>query len=148
MRLPPMQITQSKYYSPAFNAAIFDGPLRIYYAQYQEAFALKLYFHIQTRLQYWLTPILLNNARTALPQVFILLYPTEEIFANGFSPEQVQERVVCEPFLNDHVIGVYCPLNEEDYHLIFTQVERVVPESSYNEKPTVIDLSMAEPLSL
>ena len=39
-------ITQSSFYSPAFNGAIFDGPLRLYFSQAQEAMALKFYFEL------------------------------------------------------------------------------------------------------
>lgn len=124
MRQLASQLTQSRYYSPAFNAAIFDGPVRIYFAQYQEALALKIYFRIQDRLQGWMGPAL-QMGRLKLPNAFVMLYPTEEIFSNCFSAEQCAERVVCEKLADDYVIGVCGPLREEDYGGLFQHLESV-----------------------
>ena len=38
----------TRFYSPVFNTALFDGPLRIYFSQSYESSALKLYHLIQT----------------------------------------------------------------------------------------------------
>lgn len=124
MRQLASQLTQSRYYSPAFNAAIFDGPVRIYFAQYQEALALKIYFRIQDRLQGWLGPAL-QLGRLKLPSAFIMLYPTEEIFTNSFSPEQCADRVIRENLGDDFVIGVCGPLREEDLSSLFEHLELI-----------------------
>jgi hypothetical protein len=124
MRQLASQLTQSRYYSPAFNAAIFDGPVRIYFAQYQEALALKIYFRIQDRLQGWLGPAL-QLGRLKLPNAFVMLYPTEEIFSNCFSTEQCAERVVREKLGDDYVLGVCGPLREEDFDSLFAHLEHV-----------------------
>src|SRR5262245_9985253 len=76
-------VTQSKYFSPVFNAAIFDGPIRIYFAQYQEAQALKLYFNFQqrfTELRKEARGIFKDRSRN----IFVMLYPTEETFDLSF----------------------------------------------------------------
>ena len=125
MRSTASQLTQSRYYSPAFNAAIFDGPVRIYFAQYQEALALKIYFRLQDRVQGWsgVQPGRLRN-----PNVFIMLYPTEEIFANCFSPEQTLHKIVAEKLGDDHVIGVCGPLREEDFEPVYRILEKAQSE--------------------
>lgn len=122
MRQPISALTQSRYYSAAFNAAIFDGPVRIYFAQYQEALALKVYFRLQDRLQ-GVTAATEPTTRRTMPNIFVMLYPTEEIFSNSFSPEQATCKVVCERLGEDHVVGVCGPLREEDFDQIFTQIE-------------------------
>lgn len=122
MRQPISALTQSRYYSAAFNAAIFDGPVRIYFAQYQEALALKVYFRLQDRLQ-GITSATETRSRHYMPNIFVMLYPTEEIFTQSFSPEQVSGKVVCEKLGEDHVVGVCGPLREEDFEQIFAQIE-------------------------
>src|SRR3989338_1668823 len=81
-------VTQSKFFSPAFNAAIFDGPLRIYFAQYQEAAALKIYFHLQEQLNQCD-----GHLKTALKKLnsntFVMLYPTSDIFMRSFDGEEM-----------------------------------------------------------
>lgn len=134
------QLTQSRYYSPAFNAAIFDGPVRIYFAQYQEALALKIYFRLQDRLQGWLAPTQ-GLGRVKLPNVFVMLYPTDEIFTNCFSSEQSVERVVRENLGEDFVVGVCGPLREEDFDLLFHHLEWV---AHHWTKPVNLGLAVAE----
>jgi hypothetical protein len=142
MRQLASQLTQSRYYSPAFNAAIFDGPVRIYFAQYQEALALKIYFRLQDRLQGWLGPAQ-NTGRIKLPNAFIMLYPTDEIFANCFSPEQCPDRVVRERLGEDYVVGVCGPLREEDFDHLFHHLETIA--STWTTRiPAASGLSLAE----
>lgn len=79
-------VTQSKFFTPAFNAAIFDGPIRIYFAQHQESQALKLYFNLQERYG-----DVRRNARAAFREkgcnIFVMLYPTEETFDHSFGDD-------------------------------------------------------------
>lgn len=122
MRQSASQLTQSRYYSPAFNAAIFDGPVRIYFAQYQEALALRIYFRLQDRLQGWIKsaePL----SRRRLPNIFIMLYPTEEIFTNCFGAEVIGQHLVSAKLGDDHVVGVGGPLQEEVFDQLYDQVE-------------------------
>ena len=84
MRETITYVTQSKYFSPAFNAAIFDGPIRIYFAQYQEAQALKLYFNLQERfgeVRKQARGIFKERGRN----IFVMLYPNEELFDSCFA---------------------------------------------------------------
>jgi hypothetical protein len=143
MRPLASQLTQSRYYSPAFNAAIFDGPVRIYFAQYQEALALKIYFRLQDRLQGWLGSAQ-QLARVKLPNAFIMLYPTDEIFANCFSPEQCPERVVRERLGDDYVLGVCGPLREEDFDQLFNHLEIVASTWAKNLPAPPSGLTLAE----
>lgn len=130
-------VAQSKYFSPAFNAAIFDGPVRIYFAQYQEAQALKVYFNLQERFgeaRRQGLGIFKNRERN----IFVLLYPTEDAFdlsfgsiepeASGAGAEAgvpYQGMVVCEPIGDDFVIGVRGPLNENSFERICAEIDQI-----------------------
>ncbi|MCC6277268.1 MAG: hypothetical protein IT289_05060 [Oligoflexia bacterium] len=94
-------VTQSKFYHEAFNTAIIDGPLRLYFSDTQESEALKLYFDIQERL---LTAGLrLRELPLDIPNMIVMLYPStslyEQVFAN-------QEYFATEPFGAHFVLGV------------------------------------------
>lgn len=110
MRQPVSFLTQSKFYSPAFNAAIFDGAVRIYFAQYQESAALKLYFDAQEKLKEAYMACRDSYKRHGL-HVFIMLYPTVETFRMCF--ETSGEQKVCVDRLgDDFVIGISGPWDE------------------------------------
>lgn len=77
-------ITSSKYYHQAFNSAIFDGPIRIYFVQFHETYALKIYFAIQERFENSL-PHFKEVAKQIDQNIVIMIYPTEESFFRAFS---------------------------------------------------------------
>ena len=122
-------VTQSKFFSPVFNAAIFDGPIRIYFAQYQEAQALKLYFNLQERfgeVRKQARGIFKERGRN----IFVMLYPTAETFDGSFG-ERVEERaelceVKCDSLGNDYVVGVRGPLEDNVYDILFNQMDDIV----------------------
>jgi len=128
-------VTQSKYFSPAFNAAIFDGPIRIYFAQYQEAQALKLYFNFQERFadcRRAARGIFKNRGRN----IFVMLYPTEETFdlsfgavepqANGLGAEAGPGAIVSEQLGDDFVVGVRGPLEDRILNSLYLEVDQIV----------------------
>ncbi len=115
-------LTQSKYYSPAFNAAIFDGPLRIYFAQYQESLALEIYFKLQQCLKG------LGEGRKLLKNigsnVFVMLYPSSEIFNLSFeAPLEPSSTVSMSRIDRDYVFGINVNINDTGYEFIFQQME-------------------------
>ncbi len=134
-------VTQSKYFSPAFNAAIFDGPIRIYFAQYQESQALKLYFHLQERFQ-----TLRKNARSIFRDrtrnIFVMLYPTVEMFDDtfgGLHGELVAKSSVeasagawsAKNFVrasmgDDFVIGVRGPMDDSEYEDLDAEMDAIL----------------------
>ena len=71
-------LMQSKYFNPAFNSAIFDGPVRIYFAQFQESFALKIYFHMQNQFKDELARAK-DLAKTINSNLLIMVYPSADI---------------------------------------------------------------------
>ena len=96
-------ITQSSFYSPAFNGAIFDGPLRLYFSQTQEAMALKFYFELRTRggETRWMG--------SKGPNVFVMIYPSEEIFDLCFASQGLtwaEDRLPTARLGKDIVIAI------------------------------------------
>ena len=124
-------LTQSRFYSPAFNAAIFDGPLRIYFAQFQEPQALKIYFTAQQRLQGIYAKIR-DNFRRNGTNIFVMLYPSTESFDISFdgsenlqSEHMQTEMVRTERLGVDYVVGVKGPINDGDIEKIYERVEMI-----------------------
>lgn len=102
-------LIQSKYYTPVFNTAIFDGPVRMYFAQHQESDALKMYFHLQEtvaqmrdKLEKFDTP--------SEPNLFLMLYPNEETYFQSF---ENKDQTSLEKMGSHFVIGIQGPLREE-----------------------------------
>lgn len=117
-------VTQSRFFSPVFNGAIFDGPIRIYFAQYQEAQALKLYFNLQERFGE-----VHRHARDLFKgrgrNIFVMLYPTEETFDLSF--EKVPLATIARDRLgSDFVVGVRGPLEEETFEKLFQEMDQIV----------------------
>ena len=102
-------ITSSKYYHPAFNSAIFDGPIRIYFVQFHETYALKIYFSIQERFESTL------NAHKEIGKqtdqiVLIMIYPTEESFQKAFALESIGSTLAKATRQNETVLGLLAPI--------------------------------------
>ncbi len=140
MRESVTYVTQSKFFSPAFNAAIFDGPIRIYFAQYQESLALKIYFDLQERFQ-----DARKNARGIFKDrarnIFVMLYPTDETFHLSFDGAAGGDltqgagawtgRSIARTRLGqDFVVGVRGPLEEAELGELYGEVDAIVKASN------------------
>lgn len=75
-------LIQSKYFLPVFNMAIFDGPFRLYFAQNQEAEALRLYFELHEVLGERIQPP--RSGSVSDKALFVLMYPDESVFEETF----------------------------------------------------------------
>jgi hypothetical protein len=128
MAQPVIHLTQSRFYSPAFNAAVFDGPIRIYFAQHQEALALKVYFQLQQYLKETYSTFR-KNFKQHGQTIFLMLYPNEESFTTSFEAEGSQpHNVALERIGDDHVLGVKGPLMDEEYEEVFERVKAILQE--------------------
>ena len=116
-----LHLTQSRYYSPVLNGAVFDGPIRIYFAQHQENLALKVYFRLQ---QYFNSSYasFRKNVKDRGQTVFLMLYPTLESFENSFT-KKAGQKIAAERLGEDHVLGISGPLEETQYEEIFETVK-------------------------
>lgn len=118
-----VHLTQSRYYSPAFNAAVFDGPIRIYFAQHQETLALQVYFRLQQYLDEMYASFR-NSFRQHGKTIFLMLYPNHESFFEAFAMDE--KNVICGLLGGDHVVGVNGPLSDEEYDSVFAQIRSIL----------------------
>lgn len=120
-----LYITQSPFYSPAFNGAIFDGPLRLYFSQSQEALALKFYFELRSKTQdlseLW--------PRTGGPSLYVMIYPTDETFDLCFVSQGLSwtpETLPMGRLGRDHVVALQASECESDLASVVSRVVNVI----------------------
>lgn len=136
-------LMQSKYFNPAFNSAIFDGPIRIYFAQFHESFALKIYFLAQQKLEKQIKQAK-ELTKHSNSNIFIMVYPTEETFQLSFDNEtSANEKIICEAHNEDCVIGLKGPVEDHDLEVLFEKINLQIQEWSHhltmpNENATII----------
>jgi len=143
---PVTYVTQSRFFSPVFNAAIFDGPIRIYFAQFQEAQALKLYFNLQERFSE-----VRKNARGLFKErgqnIFVMMYPNEDTFDLSFGQDSARDpkptglgaeagsaigagmggtQIVRTMLGHDFVVGVRGPIDDEDLENLCREMDQIV----------------------
>lgn len=126
MRASVTQLTQSQYFSPIFNTAVFDGPIRIYFAQKQEAYALELYFKLSSRLRSSDPEAMKKRG----PNIFVMIYPDTNSYKETFESEDMG---FCTKKLgNDIVIGVRGPLTEVEFQKFLGHVESLFAKHMSN----------------
>lgn len=116
-------LMRSKFFNPAFNSAVFDGPFRIYFSQFHESLALKIYFHLQSfvaKEDYNLKEFQNQTGQSIL----ILLYPNKESF--GMSFDNDQNFICIENLEGDLVIGINGPFEDEKIHDVLNAVSSVL----------------------
>jgi|GEM_PF-2295768 len=114
------ELVQSKYFNSAFNGAIYDGPVRIYFAQFDEDLALELYFLIQQKYAETLLG-LKEISRLRGRHILILMYPTEDMFYQ-FAPSDAVR------WQKDILIGVKPAGNSIKFENIFTDLDKLLSD--------------------
>lgn len=103
-------LMQSRFFSPAFNSAIFDGPIRIYFSQVHESLALKIYFSLQQKF-----PEILLRAKELNKQfgknLLVMIYPTAEIFQASF--ENNKSFLAQDLLEDDTLLAINGPFEDE-----------------------------------
>jgi hypothetical protein len=118
MRSSYTTLMQSKYFNPAFNSAIFDGPVRIYFAQFHEAQALKIYFSIQQKLVAEMAQAK-EAAKNTGANILVMVYPTPDSFAMSFDAcTSTTSPFESEKWNEDVVLGLRGPLEDENLDLL------------------------------
>jgi hypothetical protein len=115
------RILQSKFFNPTFNTAIFDGPLRVYFAQQQEPEAMKVYFSLQAQI--FKENNVLTHLRDHFPKdstLFVMIYPTKESFQQSFDCDK---DYAYEKMGQDYVIGVQGPISESVKDNILSHIQ-------------------------
>lgn len=119
-------LMQSKYFNPAFNSAIFDGPIRIYFAQFHESFALKIYFLAQQKLEQQMQKAK-ELSKISSANIFIMVYPTEETFHLSFeSDADITKNIMCEAHNDDYVIGLKGPVEDHELDYLFEKISEQI----------------------
>lgn len=118
-------LTQSRFYSPALNAAIFDGPIRIYFDQNQEAGALKLYFTLLNEYKS-LCGGLQSERLNPNTTIFIMIYPSQDMFQMA-SPQNTTQHTFVDQLGSDHVIAVNGMPDELQLDDLIQQVQQLTP---------------------
>ncbi len=73
----------TRFYSPVFNTALFDGPFRIYFSQTYESSALKIYHLLQTEHpELWLK--IKNWSSESKEHIFLMIYPDAKTLESIF----------------------------------------------------------------
>ena len=136
-------LVQSQYYSPVFNAAIFDGPFRIYFAQHQEPHALRIYFQLQQNLKEYYG-LAKNLMRENDKYFFIMLYPDNDTFEQAFQMKVQSYFTHC--FLGeDHLIGVRGLIPDSEYVRLYQFVETHL-QASLPSQPAILEGALAPAL--
>ena len=105
MRTSYTNLMQSKYFNPAFNCAIFDGPVRIYFAQFQEEEVLKIYFMIQQKLASEIN-FAKERSKSSGANILIMAYPNIETFGLSFEMGSKAGLIEVEKWNEDVVVGL------------------------------------------
>ncbi|RYZ90026.1 MAG: hypothetical protein EOP06_08435, partial [Proteobacteria bacterium] len=128
-------LMQSKFFNPAFNSAIFDGPIRIYFAQFHEALALKIYFQIQQKLSHEIARAK-ELSRASGANILVMVYPTPESFCLSFDgQENTAEPVALEGWNEDVVIGLRGALDDQHLDRIIDTVSLAIENWKPNARP-------------
>jgi hypothetical protein len=126
MRSSYTALMQSKYFNPAFNSAIFDGPVRIYFAQFHEALALKIYFLIQQKLQNEMLQAK-EIAKASGANLLVMIYPTSESFEFSFgATEDGELPLSVEPWNEDMVLGCRGSLEDSELDLVIEKLRQTM----------------------
>lgn len=112
-------LMQSKFFNPAFNSAIFDGPVRIYFAQFHESLALKIYFALQQKFAAELAKAKETHQEMGRT-VLVMLYPSEESFSMSFENEP--DFLAIDDLFDDTIIGVNGPFEDDKLSTVLNKV--------------------------
>jgi hypothetical protein len=127
---------QTQYFHPAFNSAIYDGPLRLYFAQFHESLALKIYFMAQQKLQNVWNQAKDVSRRTG-STVLVLIYPSTEFFDQTFAKAQhPSSKLAIDQFEQDLLLGVRGPFEDEELEPFLAVLENEMRKwiTSHEEK--------------
>ena len=112
-------LMSSRYFNPAFNSAIFDGPVRIYFAQIHEALALKIYFSLQQKYSEILAKAKDYSKRHGT-NVLVMVYPTHDSFEMSF--EGAKDFILSGKLAGDSVVGINGPFEDDKLNSVLENI--------------------------
>jgi hypothetical protein len=123
MKVSYSSLMMSKFFNPAFNSAIFDGPFRIYFAQIHESLALKIYFSLQQKF-----PEAVQRAKDCHKargiNLLIMVYPSADAFQMSFEGER--QFLIEDQLAGDTLIGVNGPFEDDKLHSVLHAIEQAI----------------------
>lgn len=127
----------TRFYSPVFNTALFDGPFRIYFSQSYESSALKMYHLLQTQHEeLWLR--LKQWSLETKEHIFLLMYPETKDVQMIFDIQKLalgsQTLVQMEAWDEGVAIGLTQPQNEMDVQSQIQQIEKLLQQWIQQQK--------------
>lgn len=119
----------TRFYSPVFNTALFDGPLRIYFSQSYESTALKVYHLLQTQYQEQWAQLKECSAKSK-EHVFLLIYPEKKDLEMVFSEKS--KLIHTQEWEEGLAIGFCQPLDDLELTHQLDNISRAI--ASWIEK--------------
>ncbi len=116
------ELMNSKYFHPAFNSAIFDGPLRVYFSQVHEDEALKVYFILQNKYAAELDRAKKLH-KTLRKTLLVMVYPSPDSYQMAF--EKPGTSMVVENLKSDAVLGIAGPVAEIQIEMVLQEILKV-----------------------
>ena len=103
---------------------MFDGPIRLYFAQHQEAEALKIYFQLKGELEH-LYHKDEECYRHSGRHIFIMLYPSAETFDLSF-PQAEGKNIGRGRLGTSYVVGIRGVLSNESLASVSSEVAHIL----------------------
>lgn len=112
----------TRFYSPVFNTALFDGPLRIYFSQSYESVALKIYHLLQTQ-QPDLWQRLKSFSQQSREHAFLMIYPEVKDLEMIFADQKAAVDTIClQEWDEGMAIGMAQPMTENVLVALMAQI--------------------------
>ena len=142
MRSSYSQFSQSQFFHSSFNAALFDGPVRLFFPQDQEALALKVYFTLIRDC-----PHVLETCRSIHKVtgqvVMVLLYPDTSSFQLSF--RKIESQFSWSLLDEDEVVGVQGALDDSQISELVTSLAQRMSLWTINHLPSNDSLAPTGP---
>lgn len=132
MKATYSNLMNSRFFNPAFNSAIFDGPIRIYFAQFHESLALKIYFSLQQKFPEVLA-LAKAKHKSLGHNVLIMLYPSQEAFRMSF--DRGDHFVIEEPLGEDTLVGINGPFEDDRLPELLERIARAIESWHQHYQP-------------
>ena len=129
----------TRYYSPVFNTALFDGPLRIYFSQSYESAALKIYHLLQSQYE-TLWNSLKAHATIEKDHVFLMIYPESTDLKMVFGADGVIGHA--QNWDEGLAIGLFHDNSEEHTQIqiqfVVTAIQKWLRESAAGQRESLL----------
>ena len=130
----------TRFYSPVFNTALFDGPFRIYFSQSYESSALKIYHILHTQHEELWAQLKSWSAATK-EHVFLLMYPEAKDVQMIFESQTSDSDLVqLESWDEGVAIGLTQPHNEVDVQSQIQQIEKLLQNWVHEQSANQVSL--------